>query len=216
VFVLGVRTSNQKGAIAEEAIASAATELGIVVCRPNTDARYDLIFDCGGRPLKIQCKWAALDGEVVVVSTRGSWFSPGRGYVVSAYAGAEVDAIAAYCRPLSTCYLLPVDLVDGQTQVHLRLSDPRNGQRAAVHFAADYPLGAVAQLEERLAGSEEARGSSPLSSIPIDAAAVVVGAHQFRNRFGWYMERASAGQEIQITRHGRPFARLLPPTAGSA
>ncbi len=101
-------TANQKGAIAEEAIATAATELGIVVCRPNTDARYDLIFDCGGRPLKIQCKWASLKDSVVVVSTRGCYFSPGRGYVLSPYAAAEVDAVAAYCKALDRCFLIPV------------------------------------------------------------------------------------------------------------
>jgi prevent-host-death family protein len=38
-----------------------------------------------------------------------------------------------------------------------------------------------------------------------------VGAHQFRNHFGWYMQRAHAGEEILITRRGRPYARLGPP-----
>jgi len=39
---------------------------------------------------------------------------------------------------------------------------------------------------------------------------LVLGAHEFRNRFGYYMERAAAGDEIRVSRHGRPFARLLP------
>ncbi|MBN9624405.1 MAG: type II toxin-antitoxin system prevent-host-death family antitoxin, partial [Actinobacteria bacterium] len=53
----------------------------------------------------------------------------------------------------------------------------------------------------------EVRGSSPLSSTQ-DAAApdlVSVGAHEFRNRFGLYMERAAAGAEISVSRHGRPY-----------
>jgi prevent-host-death family protein len=37
-----------------------------------------------------------------------------------------------------------------------------------------------------------------------------LGAHEFRERFGYYMERAAAGEELLIRRHGRPFARLLP------
>jgi prevent-host-death family protein len=37
-----------------------------------------------------------------------------------------------------------------------------------------------------------------------------VGSHEFRNHFGYYLERAAAGEEIHISRHGRPFARLLP------
>lgn len=58
-----------------------------------------------------------------------------------------------------------------------------------------------------------ARGSSPLSSTssPDLPETLHVGANQFRNHFGYYLERAAAGAELHITRHGRPFARLLPP-----
>jgi prevent-host-death family protein len=38
-----------------------------------------------------------------------------------------------------------------------------------------------------------------------------VGAHLFRNHFGYWMERAAAGDEILITRRGRRYARLGPP-----
>ncbi|MBN9621629.1 MAG: type II toxin-antitoxin system prevent-host-death family antitoxin [Actinobacteria bacterium] len=37
-----------------------------------------------------------------------------------------------------------------------------------------------------------------------------VGAHEFRNRFGYYMERAAGGAEISVSRHGRPYVRLVP------
>jgi prevent-host-death family protein len=37
-----------------------------------------------------------------------------------------------------------------------------------------------------------------------------VGAHEFRNRFGWYMERAAAGEQICVSRRGRPCVRLIP------
>jgi prevent-host-death family protein len=40
---------------------------------------------------------------------------------------------------------------------------------------------------------------------------VTLGAHEFRNHFGWYMERAAAGETFMITRRGRPYARLIPP-----
>jgi prevent-host-death family protein len=43
-----------------------------------------------------------------------------------------------------------------------------------------------------------------------------VGAHQFRNHFGLYMERAAAGAEILIRRRGQPYARLGPPNLNSA
>ena len=58
-----------------------------------------------------------------------------------------------------------------------------------------------------MTGSHEARGSSPLSSTPTHTE---VGCHQFRNHFGFYLERAAAGDTIQVSRHGRPYARLVP------
>jgi len=39
-----------------------------------------------------------------------------------------------------------------------------------------------------------------------------VGAHKFRNHFGYYMEQAAAGTEILIRRRGKPYARLGPAT----
>jgi len=36
----------------------------------------------------------------------------------------------------------------------------------------------------------------------------VIGAHEFRNRFGWYAERAAAGESILVTFRGRPHLRL--------
>jgi prevent-host-death family protein len=53
----------------------------------------------------------------------------------------------------------------------------------------------------------EARGSSPLSSTPPPTD---VGSNEFRNHFGYYLERAAAGEEVHISRHGRPYARLVP------
>ena len=58
---------------------------------------------------------------------------------------------------------------------------------------------------------QEAVGSSPTSStLPVEPEQRVVGAHDFRNRFGWYMERAAAGEEFFVTRRGKPYVRLLP------
>jgi antitoxin (DNA-binding transcriptional repressor) of toxin-antitoxin stability system len=43
-----------------------------------------------------------------------------------------------------------------------------------------------------------------------------VGCHEFRNHFGYYLERAAAGRPIAISRRGRPYARARPRTAGAA
>ena len=60
-----------QGAIAETAIAAAATKLGIPVLRPIVEhARYDLAFEIGDRILRVQCKWGGLrdDGAVIEVN----------------------------------------------------------------------------------------------------------------------------------------------------
>jgi hypothetical protein len=113
----------------------------------------------------VQCKWASKSGDVVVIRVKGSWHSPGRGYVRNTYGPDEIDAIAAYCGEREECYLLPIEKFQYASHVHLRLAPAKNSQRAALHWAADYQLGAVAQLEERRLGMAEATGSSPVSSI---------------------------------------------------
>jgi hypothetical protein len=66
-------------------------------------------------------------------------------------------------------------------------------------------------LGERSAGSRKVGGSSPPSSTPDADGEVVLGAHDFREKFGYWMERAGADDEILIMRRGRRYARLGPP-----
>jgi prevent-host-death family protein len=203
-------SGNHKGAVAEAKIMAAAIELGVPVLRPISEhGRYDLVFQVDDRLLKVQCKWASRSGDVVVVHIGGSYLSP-RGYVRSTYGADEIDAIAAYCADTGKCYLLPIDLVAGQHLIHLRLAPPKNGQRAALNWARDHQFpGAIAQLGERGHGMAEVVGSSPTGSTSDSPSAVEVGAHEFRNRFGWYMERAAAGEEFLITRRGKPKVCLV-------
>ena len=202
--------ANRKGAIAEAEIALAAIRRGIPVLKPVAEhGRYDLGFELGGRILRVQCKWASFDeaAGVIKVGLQGSWLSP-HGYVRSSYSEDEIDLVAVYCGDLDRCYLLPGALVAGRRAIYLRVSPSRNAQRACINLAADFEFtGAVAQLEEHQSGTLGARGSSPLSSTP---TAVDVGCHQFRNHFGYYLERAAAGAEIRVSRRGRPYARLVP------
>ena len=205
-------TSNDKGNIAEAAIALEAVKLGIDVLKPVAEhGRYDLAFDLGHSMIRVQCKWARRDGAVVVAHLSGFRQTP-EGPVRSTYSADEIDAVALYCDELDQVYLIPAHVIDGQYAIQLRLQAPKNGQRAAINWAGQYLLsGAVAQLGERRHGMAEVRGSSPLSSTPKANGEVVVGAHEFREKFGYWMERAAAGEEILITRRGRRYARLSPP-----
>lgn len=170
VRVIKGLTPTEKGGMAEMAIANAAVQLGIVVSRPMTEGgRYDLIFDLGHRLMRVQCKWATYRDGVVAVMTRTNRTTPA-GYVRGTYSADEIDAVAAYCQARDEVFLIPIDEIDGQGYVHLRLTPTRNNQAKHVKWAQQYLLGAVAQLEERVAGSHEARGSSPLSSTTEEAA----------------------------------------------
>ncbi len=206
-----VHSTNQKGAIAEAAIALEAIKLGIPVLRPAAEhGRYDLALDLGRRIIRVQVKWASVREDVIKIAISGCRHSPVRGYVRSTYAPEEVDAVAAYAAEIGRSYLLPIELLAGQSTLHLRLAPPQNHQRAALHWAADHEFqGAVAQLAERCHGMAEAGGSNPPSSTPPEPAVLTVGAHEFHRRFGYYMERATAGEEITVTRRGKPTVRLV-------
>jgi prevent-host-death family protein len=214
--------SNQKGNVAELAIAGEAAELGLSVLKPLTEhERYDLVLGVKERLFRVQCKWGMKKGSVICVRVRSSYHSPTRGYVRSTYDASQVDLVAVYCDELARCYLLPVDLVAGQGMVHLRLDRARNNQRAALNWAADYEFrGAIAQLEEHLTGSQKVVGSSPTSSMHriggdtdsngLPGLERAVGMDRFYAKLAHYVRRAEAGGEVLVTRWGRPVARLGP------
>ncbi|WP_424698966.1 type II toxin-antitoxin system Phd/YefM family antitoxin [Gaiella sp.] len=59
-----------------------------------------------------------------------------------------------------------------------------------------------------MGGTQKVAGSSPASSTP---EGTEVGSHEFREHFGWYLERSLRGEQFLITRRGKRHARLVPP-----
>ena len=207
------------GAIAEAEIAAAAVRLDVPVFTPLSDhGRSDLVLEIAGRLWRVQCKWGRLGpgGDVVVVHVGGSWLSPS-GYVRSTYAETEVDLFGIYCADLDRSFLLPIDLVAGKHEIRLRLTPARNGQQACTTLADAFAFdGAIAQLGERSAGSRKVVGSSPTSSTSSPEGPTIVGSNPFRDKLGHWRDRVAAGEEVVITRHGRPRIRLSPATAAPA
>src|SRR5215210_1327967 len=149
-------TSDQKGAIAETAVVHAATKLGINVYTPVAEGgRYDMIFELGPRLVRVQCKWAPRQADVVVLRCYSA--RRGRaGLLRRVYTDGEIDAFAAYCPQTDRCYFLPFELFVGRTTVSLRLAPCRNNQTLGINWAKDFefaaklgPHGAIAQLGER-------------------------------------------------------------------
>jgi hypothetical protein len=182
--------------------------------------RCDLVFEIGGRLWRVQCKWGRLSPVADVVTARiGGCRRAAQGYVRSTYSEHEVDLFGINCGDLDRCVLVPASLAVGKHELSLRLSDPRNGQRACINLARSFAFeGAIAQLGERVTGSHEVVGSSPTSSTPSDGlpaaagrhAPTTIGSHSFREQLGWWIERAAVGDEILITRRGKPRLRLSP------
>jgi PD-(D/E)XK endonuclease len=166
-----VLSTDQKGSIAEMMIAATAIRLGIDVYKPlNDGTRCDLVFDLDGRLTRVQCKWAARRGDVLIVGCARSRRTKS-GLLRRVYTSSEVDAFAAYCMDLDRCYFLPFAAFAGQSAVQLRIGPSRNNQETGINWADEYEFGAtlgnsgaVAQLGEREHGMLEAAGSSPAGS----------------------------------------------------
>jgi hypothetical protein len=207
--------SNRKGAIAEAELTAEAVRRGVPVFTPVAEhGRSDLVLEVARRLWRVQCKWASVsaDGDVLIVRTGTRRLST-RGYLTTTYDGSQIDFFGVYCGELDRCFLVPIAVAAGQHQLHLRLTPTRNGQRSCITLADEFSFdGAIAQLGERLRGTQEVAGSSPASSTP-SPEPVTIGVNAFRDGLGSWMDRVAAGEEVVLTRHGRPRIRMLPAVA---
>ena len=148
--------------------------LGIDVYRPlNDGTRCDLIFDLAGKLMRVQVKWAHLSGDVLIIRCYRCRRTKA-GLLTRSYTANEVDAFAAYSMDLDKCFFLPFEVMQGRNTVQLPLAPSKNNQQAGINWAEAYEFGAtlsqfgaVAQLGERLRGTQEVGGSSPPGSTPL-------------------------------------------------
>ena len=218
VFVFENLTSNQKGAIAEAEIRAAATRANIALYDPTTGhSRADLIFEIGDKLFRVQVKWGRVSAarDVIIVHVGGCYLGA-NGYVHSTYSETEMDLLAVYCGELDRCFLLPSSVFCGVGAIQLRLTPARNNQRACINLADEYEFaGAIAQLVEHLDGIEGAVGSSPTSSTDSPSAsgpAVTLGSNVLWGDLSGVMDRVRGGEEIIVTRRGKPQFKMTPLT----
>ena len=209
--------SNKKGDVAEAAIRLAARRLDIEVYAPvNDHSRADMVFGLGSNLLRIQCKWAGLtdDGSCLIVYTSGFRLTY-RGHHRTPYSADEIDFVAVYAGEIDRCFLLPPSIFADKHEVRLRLTPTRNHQQACITLADDYDFnGAVVQLARTRHWQCRGQGfeSPQLHSFssPEALPARTMGSEQLRERLGHVMDQVAAGEEVIITRRGRPRMKLSP------
>jgi PD-(D/E)XK endonuclease len=130
----------KKGDLAELKVAADLAERGCSISFPyGEDCDYDLIADFEGRLHRVQVKYTESDGRVIGVRCRSHSLTNGKVRRTKCYTAKTVDWIAAYDRTSDRCYYVPAcELGGGRSQLHLRLSPARNGQRARIRDACDY------------------------------------------------------------------------------
>lgn len=158
-------TSSQKGAAAEAHVTAAAAMLGLVVLRPLCDGgRYDLAIDIGERILRVQCKWASRQGDVLIVHCTTSRHTP-RGYVRTTYSDSEVDALAVYSPDTDRCYILPIGDIEGLSAISLRVAPTGNNQSTNIRWAREYELEPSIRRHWGVPMSRDGRSSKAIEAI---------------------------------------------------
>ncbi len=166
-------STDQKGSIAEITIAATAIKLGIDVYKPvNDGTRCDLVFDLAGKLTRIQFKWAAWQGETLIIRCYRRRRT--RDWLLRRLCTQTRSMPFAVLLETDKCYYLPFHVFNGQPNIQLRLAPTRNNQRTGINWAEAYEFGAtlrcpgaVAQLGERADGIREVRGSIPLGSTDL-------------------------------------------------
>jgi prevent-host-death family protein len=125
-----------------------------------------------------------------------------------------VDLFAVYCGELDRCFLLPAQPLVSKTCASLRLTSPRNGQRSCINLADDFAFdGAVAQLARARDWQSRGRGfeSPQLHSQTAPQTPTAVNADDFRIGLGRWIDRVSSGEDLLVTRRGKPVMRVTAP-----
>ena len=100
---------------------------------------YDLVVERRGNLERVQVKHTDSDGEVITVRCYSHSLTNGRIRAVKRYTAVTIDWLAVYDRSTDRCYYIPAsELGDGRRQLLLRLTPPKNNQRARIRFADDY------------------------------------------------------------------------------
>lgn len=126
------------GDIGEAMAIADFTKAGFVVSTPlSNNARYDLIIDNGQKIYRVQVKTTeSIKDDKMVFSTKTTNYSKGA-WKATRYSTNEVDVFYLYCFENNWSGLyIPDDVV--LTQLNIRLTLPKNGQKVGVKMKDDF------------------------------------------------------------------------------
>lgn len=128
------------GDMAEIAVALDLLRRGHKIAFPyGEDWDYDLIVRLEARLERVQVKHARSDGAVVRVRCRSQSLTGGQVRSTKHYTAEMVDWIAVYDSHTDRCFYVPAtELAGGRSELFLRLTPARNGQRQGIRNAGDY------------------------------------------------------------------------------
>src|SRR3954447_8272874 len=132
----------QLGDVAELAVALDLRRRGYRVAVPfGEDCDYDLVVDRDGVLERVQVKHTRSDGTVVVVRCRSQSLTNGKVRATKRYMADTIDWLAVYDATSGRCLYVPAsELADGMSELRLRVTPARNGQRQRIRDADDYAL----------------------------------------------------------------------------
>ena len=121
-----------KGDLAELKVATDLLERGYKIAIPyGEDWDFDLIFSRADGLERVQVKHASSNGAFITVKCFSHSLTKGRVRTTKLYTAAMIDWLAVYDPTTDRCYYIPAaELADGRRQLILRLTPPRNNQRA--------------------------------------------------------------------------------------
>ena len=137
MFVAPMKT---KGDLAELAVAADLLRRGYKIAFPyGEDWDFDLVICRDGVLERVQTKYTASDGCVIDVRCMSQSLTNGHVRATKRYTAKMIDWLAVYDATSQQCFYIPAnELRDGRRGISLRLTPPRNNQRARIRWARDY------------------------------------------------------------------------------
>lgn len=129
-----------RGDLAELKVAVDLLQRGHKIAIPyGEDCDFDLVLVRGEQLERVQVKYTRSDGSVINVRCRSHSLTNGKIRRTKHYTAKTIDLLAVYDATTDRCYYVPaLELGNGRSNLCLRLTPARNGQRIGTRPAEQY------------------------------------------------------------------------------